>query len=255
MQVSRVYGQALSHVAQTEVNVFRSRTERRLREITPGRIEALAAVRQAFGWLLPLADPILVGVHRRKIEQELTQATVWEVESEAEGLVPGSREVSLAFCDLKDFTAYANARGDAAAIQALERLTEAVEEHRGSGVVVKALGDGYMLAYPRPDDAVAAVLAIGSAMREADDIAVHAGSHHGLAVFREGDYFGRAVNLASRLLATAGAGELAATEDVAVSTPAYPWRERGRRKLRGFDEPHEIYALDLESAPKQSRPG
>ncbi len=246
LEISRIYGDALSRIARTEVQLFRSRVEPRLREISPSPLDALAAVRQALGSLLPLIDPMLFGVHRRKLEQELTQATLWEVELHAEGLVPGSTEVSLLFCDLKDFTAYVNSHGDAAAIAVVERFAQAVDEHHGDiGRVVKALGDGYLLAFPGPSAAVAAALRIAAAMREQPEVAVHAGVHHGVAVHRDGDYFGRAVNLAARLVAAAPGGELLATEDVATGTPEYAWRHRGSQTLRGFEDPLEIYALDL----------
>ncbi len=246
LEVSRVYGRALTRVAQTEVHLFRSRVEPLIREITPSPLDALAGVRQAFGWLLPLADPILLGVHRRKVEHELTQAVVWEVESEVEGPLPGSREVSLLFCDLTGFTSYANAHGDAAAIEVIERFADRVDALRGErSRFVKRLGDGYMLAYPEPGEAVAGALRIGASMRETEDVGMHAGIHHGVAVFRDGDYFGRAVNLAARLLAAAREGEVLASRDVAMSSPEHPWRHRGATRLRGFAEPLEVYALSL----------
>lgn len=247
-EIARVYGRALTRIAQTEVHLFRSRVEPWIREITESPLDALAAVRQAFGWLLPLTDPLLVGVHRRKLEQELTQAAVWEVETQAEGALPGSREVSLLFCDLTGFTAYADRHGDAAAIEIINRFANVVDEHRGAhGRFVKRLGDGYMLAYPEPREAVEADVQIATAMREEGEIDVHSGIHHGVAVFREGDYFGRAVNLAARLLSLASAGEILATEAVAGAAPDYPWRRRGTRRLRGFADPLEIYALELGS--------
>ncbi len=248
MQVSRVYHHALSRIAETEVDLFRSRVQRRLRESSASSLDALAAVREAFGELLPLADPILLGVHRRKVEQELTQAAIWEVELEAEGAVPGSRDVTLLFCDLKDFTSYADARGDAAALEVIERLADAVEEHLGErGRLVKALGDGYMLAYREPGEAIAAAARIAAAMRDVEDVGLHAGVHRGVAVLRDGDYFGRAVNLAARLLAAADRGELIATANVAASTGERDWEARGPRCLRGFAEPLEIYSLKLGS--------
>ena len=223
LEVSRVYGRALTRVAQTEVHAFRSRVEPLLREITSSPLDALAGVRQAFGWLLPLADPILLGVHRRKVEHELTQAVVWEVESEVEGPLPGSREVSLLFCDLTGFTSYANTHGDAAAIEVIERFADRVDALRGErSRFVKRLGDGYMLAYPEPGEAVAAALRIGASASEAEEVGIHAGVHHGVAVFRDGDYFGRAVNLAARLLAAAPNGEVLASRDVAMTPPSTP---------------------------------
>jgi adenylate cyclase len=248
LQVARVYGQALDRIARTELHLFRSRLRPRIEETTPSPLEALEATRQAAELLLPLADPLLLGVHRRKLERELTQAAVWEAELEAEGLVPGTVEVSLLFCDLRHFTSYANRQGDRAAIEVLDHLAEAVEQNIGeNGRLVKALGDGYMLAYPTPAPAVAAALAISAAMRPFGGPPLHAGLHHGLAVFREGDYYGRAVNLASRLLNSADGDELLATENVALASEQYGWQRRGRTQLPDFETDLEIFRLDLRS--------
>jgi adenylate cyclase len=246
-EASRVYGQSLGRIAQTELHLFRSRVEPTLREITSSPLDALSAVRQALNWLLPLADPMLLGVHRRKLEHELTQAAIWEVETEAGEPMPATVEVSLLFCDLRHFTSYANRHGDAAAMRILDRLATAVDENLGeAGRLVKALGDGYLLAHPDPESAVASALAIGAAMGM-DAPALHAGLHHGRAVFREGDYYGRAVNLAARLLNRADADQLLATAGVVAVTPDRPWRSLGEATLSGFPDPLELFALDLPS--------
>src|ERR1700733_12750168 len=76
LQIVRVYGQALAHIAQTEVNLFRLYIETNLRSVSGGSARAGEAVQEAFGELLPLADPMLLGVHRRRVEHELTQVAV-----------------------------------------------------------------------------------------------------------------------------------------------------------------------------------
>lgn len=249
LEVSRVYGQSLGRIAQTELHLFRSRVEPRLREKTPGPLDSLNAVRQTFGELLPLADPLLLGVHRRKLEQEMAQAAVWEVETEAQELMPATVEVSLLFFDLRHFTSYANRNGDAAAIAVLDRLASAVDENLNEkGRLVKGLGDGYLLAYPDPGSAVASALAIAAAMGP-EKPSLHGGLHRGRAVFHEGDYYGRAVNLAARLLGRAKADELLATAAVARATPDLPWESRADEHLPGFTEPIENFALDLRAAP------
>lgn len=248
MELTRVYGQALGRIAQTELHLFRSRVEPLLREITPSPLDSLSAVRQAMGRLLPLADPMLLGVHRRKLEYEMTQAAVWEIEDEGGELLLTTVEVSLLFCDLRHFTSFANLRGDAAALEVLARFNAAIEGGLGEqGRIVKALGDGYLLAYPHPDRAIDSAQGIAAAMA-AEGPAVHAGLHHGRAVFREGDYFGRAVNLAARLLSRANADELLATAAVVEVTPDRRWRTLGEKKLFGFPEPLEVFGLDLRAS-------
>jgi adenylate cyclase len=245
MQVARVYNQALAHIAQTEVNLFRLYVEPTLRTAAGGKPAGLAAVHEAFGQLLPLADPLLLGVHRRSIEHELTQAAVREAERRnPAGILPGSIEVTFLFCDLKDFSAYADTHGDAAAADLIERFAVTVTERGEHGHVIKALGDGFMLSYSEPGPAVADCLGIIERMRGGGAPGVHASVHHGIALYREGDYFGQSVNLAARLLGLAGRDELLASDAVVRATEGqFDWEPRGSHTIRGFGEPVDVYRL------------
>jgi len=246
LQIVRVYGQALAHIAQTEVNLFRLYVEPNLRKARGSPVRARQAVQGAFGELLPLADPMLLGVHRRRVEHELTQSAVREAEIKTpEGVLPGAIEVTFVFCDLKDFSAYADVHGDAAAADLIERLAVVVTGQLGHhGNVVKSLGDGFMLSYPEPGEAVAACVRIIEQMRGDDAPGVHASVHHGVVLYREGDYFGRAVNLAARLLGLAGRDELFASEAVVRATAGrFDWESLGDQDIRGFSEPVCVYRL------------
>jgi adenylate cyclase len=246
LQIARVYGQALAHIAQTEINMFRLYIEPTLRSVTGGPARARQAVQEAFGELLPLADPILLGVHRRRVEYELTQVAVRAAEIRThEGVLPGTIEVTFAFCDLKDFSAYADAHGDRAAADLIERLAVVITGELGHhGHVVKALGDGFMLTYREPGEAVTACMRIIEQMRGAGAPGVHASVHQGVVLYREGDYFGRAVNLAARLLGLAGRDEIFASEEVVRATAGrFDWESRATQGIRGFSEPICVYRL------------
>src|SRR5687768_11486019 len=149
--------------------------------------------------------------------------------------LPGAVEVAILFCDLKDFTAYADTRGDEAAVDAIERFSRiVVAECRGDGRVVKGLGDGYMLAFADPADAVATGWRVITRRREEPGPGVHASVHHGVAVARGGDYFGTVVNVAARLLAEAQRHELMATRAVAEATAShFEWDHAGASHVRG----------------------
>lgn len=240
IQVGRAYGAMLAGVARAELQAFLGHTQRHLREGEEDAAEQLRALKAAMERLLPLADPLLTGVHRRWIEHELGQRAVVAAEARAAtDHLPGAVEVTFLFCDLKDFTAYAAEHGDGAAIGAIDRFFRAVDRERGDGgEFVKSLGDGALLVYRDPCEAVAAGLRIIVAMRGTGFPEVHASAHRGLAVARSGDYLGGAVNLAARLLALSGGGELVATDAVAGACPErFAWERGVSADVRGLSEP------------------
>jgi adenylate cyclase len=246
-QLARVYGQAVAHVARSEVQLFGLHAESQ--EELRARIEPL----------LPVVEALLTGAHRRWLEHELAQAGVREAELQVtEGELPGTVEVALLFCDLKGFTAYAEAHGDAAAAAAIDRFAEVVEqEHGPEGRVVKALGDGYMLSYPIAATAVAAgVRMLERVGADHDSPPLHASVHAGSAVFRDGDYLGRAVNLAARLVDVAAADELLASDVVAEATRSeFEWKHVGLEPVRGFVEPVDVWRLVGARLPVSGRSG
>ena len=183
-----MWGQVLARIAAAEVYNFRFETEPRVRagEVTPA--QALPTIQRALAELLPLADPLLIGIHRRWVDHELTQYAVREAEEHAPGAIPGAIDVCLLFCDLKDFTNFAELYGDAAATAAARRFAHLTVGARGEhGRVVKGLGDGAMLVYPEPLEAASAWRRFSVAMREPGLPALHVGhASGGLSLRRRG---------------------------------------------------------------------
>ena len=241
LQVSRVYGQALATIARAEVqSVLHTISAEMARDASLGEL------RDGIEALLPLADPILAGVHRRWVEHELAQASVHAAEEDAGGAAAlGAGHVALLFIDIKGFTSYVDTAGDRAGITAIEHFDRIVLDERGeTGQVIKALGDGFMLAYPNAGDAVAAAHAMMRRMPRELGPALHGSVHEGLALHRGGDYFGSTVNLAARLLGLSGTDELLVTRAVAESTAdRFVWEPRVTTHIRGFRNPIEIFRL------------
>jgi adenylate cyclase len=241
LQVSRVYGQALATIARAEVqSVLHSIN------VEIASAASLGELRDGMDALLPLADPILAGIHRRWVEHELAQASVYAAEEHEGGVAAlGAVHVALVFVDIKGFTAYVDTQGDRAGIDAIEHFDRIVFDERGeTGQIVKALGDGFMLAYPSAVDAVAAAHAMMRRMPRELGPALHASVHEGLALHRGGDYFGSAVNLAARLLGLFGTDELLATRVVSEATAErFHWEPRVTTHIRGFRDPIEIFRL------------
>jgi adenylate cyclase len=69
------------------------------------------------------------------------------------------------------------------------------------------------------------------------------GVHVGTTLYRDGDYFGRDVNLTSRVVARARGGEVLVTDsvvDAVRDSPHLTFEGIGQVKLKGFDQPREL---------------
>jgi adenylate cyclase len=128
------------------------------------------------------------------------------------GYVPERQTVepAVAFLDLTGFTSLTQERGDTVAAEMALRLADlasrAVATHRGR--VVKLLGDGVLMHFPDVVEAVEAALDLMDRLAASDLPLGHVGITQGPIVARDGDIFGRTVNLAARISDVAPSGEL-----------------------------------------------
>jgi len=122
-----------------------------------------------------------------------------------------------------------------------ELLTAAIRK-RG-GTIIKHTGDGFFAAFSEPAEAVEAAIDIQRAIAE-EPFKVRIGLHSGEALKRGNDYAGRGVNVAARIGALAGAGEILVSRDTLDGASApYGLSEQRSAALKGFDEPVPIAAL------------
>lgn len=136
---------------------------------------------------------------------------------------PGTDSATtFVFADLAGFTALTEAHGDHDAADLVERFEGlATDALVGSAQLVKVVGDAVMIVAGGAGDAVATALSLRAAVDAVPLFpAVRVGLHNGPAVRRGEDYFGAAVNLAARVAARAGPGEVLATGEVAAAAEA-----------------------------------
>ena len=106
---------------------------------------------------------------------------------------------------------------------------------------MKTIGDEVMVV--GPDVGALTDWAVGFQRLFGDRPQPRIGLHYGLTIYRDGDYFGREVNLASRVVARARGGEVLVTDAVqeAVSDLRHLELERiGEVKLKGFEHPRTL---------------
>ncbi|HEX5096554.1 MAG TPA: adenylate/guanylate cyclase domain-containing protein [Acidimicrobiia bacterium] len=158
-------------------------------------------------------------------------------------------EHTFAFVDLAGFTALTEAHGDEEAVATLARFRTITNAALGTdGVLVKTIGDAVMLAFPSPDRAMAALRRMfDAAASDANLPLIRAGAHHGSALAEGGDYFGASVNLAARVAAQAGGGQLLATSAVALAArdAGEVVTHVGPTELRNIAAPVDLYEISF----------
>jgi adenylate cyclase len=161
---------------------------------------------------------------------------------------------TFVFADIAGYTALTEAHGDVDAADIAAgfcREMSEVARARG-GELIKTIGDAVMLRHADPSDAVR----LG--MTAAHDViaghgfpAVRVGMHHGPALAREGDWFGSTVNLAARVAALAGGGEVLVTDAVregAGEVEGVEFLSKGEHRMRNVPSPVPVFAAVRDQA-------
>ena len=155
----------------------------------------------------------------------------------------GVLRMAIVFADLVGFVRFTEEEGEDEALDLLERFIVSVEDSLPAGArVVKNIGDGVMIVGTDPVGLVDWALGFqeGFAKRSRPRI----GIHYGDTIYRDGDYYGRSVNLAARVVSRAQGGEVLLTEPVYDMVPPDPklsFEPIGEAQLKGIADPVALY--------------
>jgi adenylate cyclase len=161
-------------------------------------------------------------------------------------LTKPNRPPAICFLDITGYTRLTQERGDKAAADlaaSLNRLVTRTSVDRG-GRPVKWLGDGVMVYFREPGFGVLAALEMVDGVRDVGLPPAHVGLHAGPVLFQEGDYFGRTVNIASRIAEYARPGEVLVTSEIVEESRGSGCRftEIGPVELQGVPGAIELHA-------------
>jgi adenylate cyclase len=149
--------------------------------------------------------------------------------------------VAIAFADLAGYTRLTEETGELEAVDAVERFVTAVEDSLPDDArVIKTIGDEVMIVGSEP--AALIEWAVGFQHLGAGRTLARIAVHYGNALYRDGDYYGRDVNIASRVAARAGAGEVLVTRPVVERAKgALEFDRIAEVRLKGFSESTEVF--------------
>ena len=258
----RVFADSLARVAEAESRLFHFYVDERLRAsgltrpaITERRLAAMEA-------LQPHMEPAVRYFHRKGFMQATRHDVLLHLAEETRGDAPrseGQMEVAIVFVDLARFTPLAEAMGDEVAADILRRFSELVRAatHMLDGRVVKQIGDAFMLVFPEARLAVMAAIEIDKrAAEEPQFSAVRSGVHAGSVLYREGDYVGASVNLASRLASEADPHQVlvtAAVRNDVGDLPDIEFVAIGRRRVKGVSTELDLFDARPSGAPAMEK--
>jgi adenylate cyclase len=244
-QIARVWGQALAQVAETEVRLFHMYIhEPLMRDGVPERqlAEQMDGMARE---LVPFIAPLMNWMHGRFLAYFVEQDVIGHMEADM-GEAPqlGRLRIAIAFADLAGYTRLTEEQGDERAVNAVERFVEEVERTLPIDArVLKTLGDEVMVV--GPDPVALTQWAVGFQSHAPAGVPPpRIGIHHGEAIYRDGDYYGREVNQAARVVARAAGGEVMVTRtvvDLAAGVDGLAFKLIGEVGLKGFSEPTELF--------------
>jgi adenylate cyclase len=243
LQVSRVYAQAVAQIADAEVRLVHLYVHEPLMRAGSPASEMADELLELTDHLLPLASPMLDQLHRRMLGHFIEQDIVGHMDAElqAGGQDAGRMRVAIAFADLAGYTRLTEEAGELHALDVVERFTDAVVTTLPDDArVIKSIGDGVMIV--GSDPAALASWAVDFQRRRTELPLPRLAVHDGYVLYRDGDYYGREVNLAARVVARAAAGEVLVTRAIVEAGSSELEFERiGEVRLKGFRGPTEIF--------------
>ena len=156
---------------------------------------------------------------------------------------------AVLFTDLVGFTEFTGAVGDNEALRVLDHqralLDEKLDGH-GDARLVKEIGDGLMIFIGSATEGMSIAThlletLVGAHSAGVFPLAVRMGMHHGESIARGDDVVGQTVNVAARISALAGPGELLVSDDLLAACGAAPahreLRPIGPVRVKGVREP------------------
>ncbi len=245
-QIARVWGQAIAQIAETEVRLFHMYVHEPLMRAGVPERQLAEQMEGMTRELLPFIAPIMNWMHGRFLAYFVEQDVIGHMEADLGPGAPtlGRLRIAIAFADLAGYTRLTEEHGDEHAVSAVERFVEEVERTLPIDArVLKTLGDEVMVVSANP----VALTRWAVGFQTAAPAGVpppRIGIHYGEAIYRDGDYYGREVNQAARVVARAAGGEVLVTRavvDLAAGVDGLAFKLIGEVGLKGFSEPTELF--------------
>jgi adenylate cyclase len=241
--VALVAGWVIYSRQKRELDELRRRLDTRNTLLSGGR----EAVKQVWQTANILRKDGLGAAVRSSIEDLADWA---EVERPDLARLAPNGKVAIVFSDIEESTALNERIGDRAWVRLISSHDKLVRRQvsKHSGHVVKSQGDGFMIAFAQPEQAVRCSVDVQRSLRRRPNgIRVRIGIHTGKSVRRGDDLFGRNVAMAARVAGQAEGGEILVSEvvrDAVIDHDDIRFDDGRDVELKGFSGSHRLYAVE-----------
>ena len=240
LEVTRVLGSGLAQGAEA----MRMAVARWLMPQGVDEYEQSLRSVQAARELLPLTAPLLQYTLKVHMRDQLRNQQYGGLELR-EGLSPNIRQVYVGFSDMVGFTGLGELIEMEELGHVLGKLTNLARDSvRPPTRLVKTIGDAVMFVGPAPDALIETVLSLTEHIEDERLPPIRSGLAAGVALSRDGDWYGPPVNIASRVTGVARAGSVLATREMRdAAREAYSWSSAGEWSLKGVKRPVRLYRV------------
>jgi adenylate cyclase len=237
-EITRVLGESMARLAATTTAAF---VEAFLK---PGDTEQDIATRfpELTEQMSDALKPILTAAYKAHLHESVRRGMIGRVERE-QGAIAGAPEMAVCFADLVGFTRLGGEMEATELGSVAGKLAELAAEVAERPVrLVKTIGDAAMFVSPEAGPMVAAAIRLTEAVEDAGLPTLRAGIACGPALQRAGDYYGHAVNVASRVTGIARPGSVLTTKEVHDAAPDdFEWSSARKHRLKGVEGAVQLY--------------
>jgi adenylate cyclase len=251
LQVARTIGMGTARIAEANRElVIRTLTQ-------PGDTERDLALRLAAAaeHMMPLVGPTITDAFQMHMLEQVRRDVIGTADL-ASGEVGGTTEVAICFADLVEFTKL----GEEVAAEQLGLVAGRLEEMATAVAespvrLVKTIGDAAMLVSAEPEPMLRAALRLVEAAEEEGEEfpSLRAGIAYGPVIGQAGDYYGRPVNLASRITGVARPGSvLVDTAMREAMGEGFEYSRAGERHLKGIDGRTKLFRARIAGSKERA---
>lgn len=251
LQVIRVAAKSFADIADAEARLVRLYVHEPMLQDGADSDEISGVLGAMVQAVLPQMSPLFEYMHTRFLQQYTEQVQIENVQGTPVRGNPkeGKLSVTICFVDIAGFTRYTEEAGVEKAFEQANQLRQHIDSTLpDSARLIKLTGDGAMVVGSEPGDLVRWAVELAAEEEKIFDLRI--GLDFGEALYRDGDYFGGAINMAARVLARADANEALATgqlKDQIKNRAASGMRfvSIGTVRMKGFDETVELFRVEL----------